>query len=393
MADIAADDMVYIAHLKVGPGDWGMLALVAPIQAYVPEGRETMNQWAALLSVALEHEALLKTMREQEEHLRRAALYDELTGLPNRAYFRTQLTTAIARADRRSGYRYAVLMLDLDGFKIVNDSLGHLAGDRLLQQVAARLTATVRAIDTVARFGGDEFAILLEEISEDDSAGHPGRAAPAGPVAAATGSGHRGRRLGQHRHRARTPPTTPTPRRSCATPTSPCTTPRPTASGPTPIFTLAMHGAAANRLCIENELRKALDNRELALHYQPIVDLGTGQISGAEALIRWQHPTRGLLVPPSEFLAVAEEIRAQPEHRQLGARRGLPADGRVGPAPRRRSPVHDEHQRLQPAVLAEPAHRRRRRPPARPRSQRRPARHRDHRGRHHGRRQTGFGRC
>jgi diguanylate cyclase (GGDEF)-like protein len=305
MADVAADDMIYIAHLKVGPGDWGMLALVAPIQAYVPEGRETMNQWAALLSVALEHESLLKTMREQEEHLRHAALYDELTGLPNRAHFRARLTTAIDRAHRRSDYRYAVLMLDLDGFKIVNDSLGHLAGDRLLQEVATRLTRTIRSIDIAARFGGDEFAILLEEISD-----HYSPVIVAGRLQEALSVPHRlgdteavvsvsiGITVGNTdyldtemimrdadvaMYHAKTHG-----KRSHA------------------IFDPAMHGAAADRLGIENDLRKAVDNHELALYYQPIVDLRTGIISGAEALIRWLHPTRGLL-PPSEFLTVAEE--------------------------------------------------------------------------------------
>jgi diguanylate cyclase (GGDEF)-like protein len=305
MASIAADTMVYIAHLKVGSGDWGMLALVAPIQGYVAEGRETMNQWAALLSVALEHEALLKTMRTQEEYLRRAALYDELTGLPNRAYFQARLTTAIARANRRADYRYAVLMLDLDGFKIINDSLGHLAGDRLLQEVATRLTATVRSIDTVARFGGDEFAILLEEISDD-----VGPVVLAGRLQQALSVPHRlgdteavvsvsiGIAIGHPDYTG-----TETIMRDADVAMYHAKSHGKRSHA---IFDPAMHGAATNRLQLENELRKALDNHELVLHYQPIVDLRTGKVSGAEALIRWQHPARGLLAP-GEFLTVAEE--------------------------------------------------------------------------------------
>jgi diguanylate cyclase (GGDEF)-like protein len=305
LAEIAADQMVYIAHLKVGPGDWGMLAVVAPIQAYVPEGRETMNQWAALLSVALEHEALLKTMREQEEHLRRAALYDELTGLPNRAHFRTRLTSAIARANRRSDYRYAVLMLDLDGFKIVNDSLGHLAGDRLLQQVATRLITTLRSLDTAARFGGDEFAILLEEITEDN-----GPVILAERLQRALSQPHRlgdtdvvvsvsiGITIGTPEYHD-----TETMMRDADVAMYHAKTHGKRSHA---IFDPAMHGVATARLTIENDLRKALDNRELVLFYQPIVDLRTLIVSGAEALIRWRHPTRGL-VPPNEFLAVAEE--------------------------------------------------------------------------------------
>ena len=305
MADPAMDEMVYIAHLKVGPGDWGMLALVAPIEASLPEGRETMNQWAALLSVALEHEAVLNTMREQEEHLRRAALYDELTGLPNRSYFRTRLTNAIARAGRRADYKYAVLMLDLDGFKLVNDSLGHLAGDRLLQQVATRLTANLRLIDTAARFGGDEFAVLLEELSDDNgittlterlqkalSAPHDlgeTEVVVSASIGIAIGNADYSdteqlmRDADAAMYYAKTHG-----KRSHA------------------IFDPSMHAAAVNRLQIEGELRHALESDELELYYQPIVDLRTGVYSGAEALIRWQHPTRGLLAP-GEFLDVAEE--------------------------------------------------------------------------------------
>jgi diguanylate cyclase (GGDEF)-like protein len=305
LADIATDHMVYIAHLKVGPGDWGMLAVVTPIQAYIPEGRETMNQWAALLSVALEHEALLKTMREQEEHLRRAALYDELTGLPNRAYFRTRLTSAIARANRRSDYKYAVLMLDLDGFKIVNDSLGHPAGDLLLQQVATRLITTLRSLDTAARFGGDEFAILLEEIAEDNSAvtlaerlqrelSQPHRLGDTEVVVSAS----IGITIGNSEYND-----TETIMRDADVAMYHAKSHGKRSHA---IFDPAMHSAAAERLTIENDLRKALSNQELVLFYQPIVELRTLTVSGAEALIRWRHPTRGL-VPPNEFLTVAEE--------------------------------------------------------------------------------------
>jgi diguanylate cyclase (GGDEF)-like protein len=264
-----------------------------------------MNQWAALLSVALEHEALLATMREQEEHLRRAALYDELTGLPNRANFRTRLTTAIGRANRRSSYRYAVLMLDLDGFKLVNDSLGHHAGDRLLQLVATRLTTTLRSLDTAARFGGDEFAILLEEITDDHSPvivaerlqrelSQPHRLGDTEVVVSvsigiAVGTAEYDdteeimRDADVAMYHAKTHG-----KRSHA------------------IFNPIMHNAATNRLTIESDLRAALHRSELVLFYQPIVELRTLTISGAEALIRWRHPTRGL-VPPNEFLGVAEE--------------------------------------------------------------------------------------
>ena len=240
-----------------------------------------------------------------EERLRRAALYDDLTGLPNRAYFRDRLTTAIARSSRRIGYRYAVLMLDLDGFKIVNDSLGHLAGDHLLQQVAGRLTASLRSTDTVARFGGDEFAVLLEELVDDDSP-----VITAARLQKALSVPHRlgdteavvSVSIGITVGRADYTDTETIMRDADAAMYHAKTHGKRSHA----IFDPAMHGAAVNRLRIENELRRAIENHNLVLHYQPIVDLRTGLISGAEALIRWQHPTRGLL-PPSEFLTVAEE--------------------------------------------------------------------------------------
>jgi diguanylate cyclase (GGDEF)-like protein len=303
-ADISSDDMVYVVPLNGGPGEWGMLALVGPVQAGVLEARENMNQWAALLAVALSHESTTRTLRNQDEHLRRAALFDELTGLPNRTFFRDRLTLAVARAARRPSYRYAVLMLDLDGFKLVNDSLGHQAGDRLLQQVAMRIAADLRVIDTAARFGGDEFAVLLEEIRDVEGTlvlverlqralqapydlngqevvlsagigivlGTRDYEDPEDVIRDADAAMYYAKARGQRGHA---------------------------------LFDPSMHATAIHRLRLEGELRRALDNDELELHYQPIVDLGSGTVTGAEALIRWQHPTRGL-VPPVEFLPVAE---------------------------------------------------------------------------------------
>ena len=305
LADSAADDMIYVAHLKVGNGDWGMLALVGPIQAGLAEGRETMNQWAALLSVALEHDSVLQTLRQREDVLRRAALYDDLTGLPNRSHFRDRLMAAMDRARLRPGSAYAVLLLDLDGFKVVNDSLGHEAGDRLLQEVARRLSAELRANEVAARLGGDEFAVLIEDF-----------AAPLGPIVLAE--------------------------RLQAAVSAPChladTDVAVTASIGIAIgaddytdtlvvmrdadtamyhakssgkrghalFTPSMHTAALDRLRTGTELRQAVDHDQLELFYQPIVALGTGRVTGVEALLRWRHPTRGLLLPAA-FLTMAEE--------------------------------------------------------------------------------------
>lgn len=168
LADLDADQMVYVAPLKIGTSDWGMLALVGPIEADLEIGREMMNQWAALLTIALDHAAVLKSLRAQEDLLRHAALYDPLTGLANRTLFLKKLEEAVGSHARHPDRHYSVLLLDLDGFKLVNDSLGHLAGDRLLVQVAERIRANTWAADVTARFGGDEFAILLSHLADGE---------------------------------------------------------------------------------------------------------------------------------------------------------------------------------------------------------------------------------
>jgi diguanylate cyclase (GGDEF)-like protein len=304
LADLDQDLMCYIAPLKVRARDWGMLALVGPVDADVPTGRETMNQWAALLTASLEHESVLQALRKQEEQLRRAALYDELTDLPNRTLFLDRLRQSILRSRRRPN-RFAVLMLDLDGFKVVNDSLGHLAGDQLLIEVAKRITASLRDLDTAARFGGDEFAVLLEDVGDPNGpirAAERLQAAVSSPynldgqevvVSASIGvavgvTGYqdaadilRDADVAMYWAKSRE-------------------------KGTHAVFDPTMHQKALARLRIEGELRQALEARELEVHYQPIVSLLTGRTESFEALIRWRHPIKGL-IPPGDFLPVAEE--------------------------------------------------------------------------------------
>jgi diguanylate cyclase (GGDEF)-like protein len=305
LADLGVGDMVYVAPLKVGGSDWGMLAVVGPIEAAVRTGRETMNQWAALLTIALEHETVLKSLREQEERLRHAALYDELTGLPNRTLFRDRLEQAIRRARRRSGYQYAVLLLDLDGFKIVNDSLGHLAGDQLLVQVAQRIRDDLRSLDTAARFGGDEFAILLEDI-QDDSAikviTERLQTALSTPydldgqevvLSASIGISLSATGYQETQHAIRDADIAMYWAKSRE-------------KGTHAVFSADMRSRVVDRLRMEGELRHSVETPEFVLHYQPIVNLTTRLSCAAEALIRWQHPLRGL-IPPGQFLPIAEE--------------------------------------------------------------------------------------
>ena len=167
LADGAAGETVFVVPIRSATRDWGVLAAVGHIQESTPPGSEMMNQSGALLAAALDRGALVAALREQEQRLRDAALHDPLTGLPNRVLLADRMRQAGLRAARTPGHRFAVLLLDLNGFKAVNDSLGHAAGDVLLIEVARRLTGLLRESDTVARLGGDEFVVLLDGLPAD----------------------------------------------------------------------------------------------------------------------------------------------------------------------------------------------------------------------------------
>jgi diguanylate cyclase (GGDEF)-like protein/PAS domain S-box-containing protein len=264
-----------------------------------------------------------------EEKLLHDAFHDALTGLPNRSLFTDRLEHALRRAKRRKDYLFAVLFLDLDRFKVVNDSLGHAIGDQLLVAIARRLEACLRAEDTVARIGGDEFVLLLEDIDSINEAtsivnrlqkkitspivldGHEvfitasiGIALssseylePTNLLRDADTAMYRAKELGRARHE---------------------------------VFNSSMHAHALRLLQLENDLRRAIESirdpareedfppspasalpplsaaSQFLLHYQPIVSIAKGTITSFEALVRWQHPERGL-VSPMEFITMAEE--------------------------------------------------------------------------------------
>jgi diguanylate cyclase (GGDEF)-like protein len=242
--------------------------------------------------------------RLSEQETRHQALHDPLTGLPNRLLFRDRLEHAVARATRM-GSSLAVMFLDVDNFKVINDSLGHEAGDELLIELAPRLSQAVRGGDTVARFGGDEFVLLCEELENEADAREiaervqacfarpfvlrgaehfasasigvavrgSGEDGPEGFVRDADAAMYQAKQRGRARYE---------------------------------VFDATMRSSALDRLRIEAELRQAIERGELRLHYQPVVSLTTGEIAAVEALVRWQHPERGLL-GPGEFVPVAEE--------------------------------------------------------------------------------------
>jgi len=247
---------------------------------------------------------MMQSLREQEEQLRHAALYDELTDLPNRALFLDRLRQAVLHT-RRGAPRFAVLMLDLDGFKVVNDSLGHLVGDQLLIEVAARIRTCLRDVDTAARFGGDEFAILLEEAGDAEGAILIAERLQASVSRPYTLDGEEvaisvsiGVAVGVPEYEDAID--------ILRDADAAMYWAKSREKGTHAIFHPTMRERALLRLRTQGELRQALDAGELEAHFQPIVDLDDGRSASCEALIRWRHPGRGL-VQPAEFLQIAEE--------------------------------------------------------------------------------------
>jgi diguanylate cyclase (GGDEF)-like protein/PAS domain S-box-containing protein len=242
--------------------------------------------------------------RRAEERTRHAALHDELTGLPNRRLALDRVGQALRRQGRARG-QVAVLMIDVDRFKVINDSLGHAAGDELLLTLAPRLRAALRPSDTIARLGGDEFVVVCEGLTDARDAvtvAERVSAAMAEPLVLPAGPHQVSASIGIAV--AACPDDTPESLLRDADAAMYRAKER--GRGRYELFDEAMREQVMRRMRTENELRRALDAGELRVHYQPIVDLSDGRAIGLEALVRWQHPDRGLL-GPGQFITVAEE--------------------------------------------------------------------------------------
>lgn len=241
-----------------------------------------------------------------EKQLLHDALHDALTGLPNRALFLNHLEAALGRTKRRPERILAVLFLDVDRFKVVNDSLGHAVGDRLLVEFGKRLSSSVRPGDQVARMGGDEFTVLLEDLEGTQDA----TTVTDRIHAALANSFHLG---GQE--------VFVTASVGIALTTRPYRRPeellrdadtamyqaKTAGKARSQVFETSMHDRAIHVLAMENDLRRAVERQQFILHYQPIIELATRRIAGFEALVRWDHTDRGL-VAPAEFIGLAEEL-------------------------------------------------------------------------------------
>jgi diguanylate cyclase (GGDEF)-like protein/PAS domain S-box-containing protein len=262
-----------------------------------PAERALLERWAHIAAIAIDRS-------RSQARLGFLAMHDALTGLPNRALVIDRLAHALARLDRRPS-TLAVLFLDLDRFKLINDSLGHDIGDEVLVAVADRLGEAVRGVDTVARFGGDEFLVLCEDLDSvreaeelAERAAHGlaepivlsrgevvvsasigiaiarrSNALPAGLLRDADAAMYRAKALGGARHE---------------------------------VFDQAMHTDAVSRLLTERALRRAIDRNQLQVYLQPQIELPSGMCTAVEALVRWQHPMRGV-VEPAKFIPIAEE--------------------------------------------------------------------------------------
>jgi diguanylate cyclase (GGDEF)-like protein len=302
-------DVVSIACTTFGRPDGTMLGLICAFDEYPREWTqreiELLNEFGQMASTELQLRRLLAEREVREQQLTHDSLHDPLTRLPNRSLFMRRLADASNRARRGDDGLFAVIFLDIDDFKLVNDSMGHHVGDEVLVMVARRLEECLRGGDIVARLGGDEFAILLERIADARDSGLVAErvqsalnepmniggyvhVTTASVGVALSSSAHEEaeyllRSADMAMYRAKNG-----------------------GRAKFEMFDRAMHAEALTRLQLETDLRAAFDRHEFFLEYQPIVALQEGRMVGVEALVRWRHPERGV-VSPATFVPVAED--------------------------------------------------------------------------------------
>lgn len=292
----------HVFPLAVGNGGFGFILVPLPPACDLP------NSTQAALSAVAERAGSVLSQCEREASLYRQAHFDCLTGLPNRILLADRTNQAL-RLSKRNGHRVGIMFIDLDGFKRINDSLGHSAGDKLLQGVAERLQTCIRESDTVARLAGDEFVVLVSEISDSEQSnlviggiaktiqnavsrpfelnGKFVRVTPSIGVAVSSAKTDNYEALLQAADAA-------------------MYTAKSNGEGSIRFFQRDMSTTIVERMSLETELALAIDKKQLSIEYQPQVSLESGNVMGVEALLRWDHPTRGR-ISPARFIPLAED--------------------------------------------------------------------------------------
>ncbi|HEY5545431.1 MAG TPA: EAL domain-containing protein [Gemmatimonadaceae bacterium] len=305
-AELSIVSVASATFLRADGSVGGMLCMLDEVpREWTAEEVAILADFGTMAGTEMQLRKLLSDREIREQRLRHESVHDPLTGLPNRALFMRRLADATHRARRGHDGLFAVLFLDVDGFKVVNDSMGHHVGDEMLVSIARRLEGCVRGGDIVARLGGDEFAILLERIIDVRDA-----AMVAERVQEAL---HAPVRVGGYEHAtsasigvALSTGASELPEYVLRSADIAMYRAKNSGRGRYEMFDRAMHAEALTRLQIETDLRHAFEREEFFLHYQPIISLAEGRIIGAEALIRWRHFERGI-VSPATFVPVAED--------------------------------------------------------------------------------------
>ncbi len=276
-------------------------------RAYDEVEIRVLDRTAELAQVNRSLKEEIAERQRAEARLQHTATHDTLTNLPNRVLFMERLRQSIKRAKQRPKHLFAVFFIDLDRFKLINDSLGHLAGDQLLIAVANRLEVCIRPGDMVARLGGDEFVILLDNIRDISQATNVANRIQNELAVPVNLNGHTifttasiGITISTQKYKR--------PEDFLRDADTAMYHAKSQGKARHELFDTAQHTQVVTRLRLETELRQAIERQEFQIYYQPIVSLTNGQITGVEALLRWQHPQRGL-IGPKDFIPLAEETR------------------------------------------------------------------------------------